>query len=96
MKSTKLIKVVHFGDKLQKHRKMKSVIETMEPYFSEIVSIKTYSDEEKPLFRAIDFLVGFFNKGIFADYIIIDVYSTFNFYFLPAALPAFLLTSSPK
>lgn len=74
-------KIVYFGNKLSIHGKSKSVIETLEPLLNEICSVKTFSNKANKLARLIDMVFRFFTHGLFANKIIIDVFSASAFYF---------------
>jgi glycosyltransferase involved in cell wall biosynthesis len=84
MSSTKKTHVVYFGNKLKKSRNVNTVMETLEPLLADFVSIHTCSDQVSKPLRALDFLVTFFSRGLRANLIMIDVFSTLNFYFAVA------------
>lgn len=83
-----MIKVLYLGNKFYSYKKVKSVLETLEPLLAEFCEIKTASDKQNQLHRFIDMLYHFFRFGIKADKIIIDVYSTkaFNFAYILSIL----------
>lgn len=74
-------KVVYLGNKLSRYKSMKSVLDTLEPLFSEFCDIKSSSDKENQFIRFVDMMVTFLRYGLRSDKIIIDVYSTKAFYF---------------
>jgi len=75
------MKLVYFGNKLSVHGRSKSVLETLEPLLGEFCEIKTYSNVRNQYFRLLDMIYHFLVKGLYSDIIMIDVYSTKNFYF---------------
>lgn len=75
-KNQKMKKVVYFGNKTSGFQNVKSTLETLEPLLAEIVEIETYSHKKNKLLRLLHMLRGFIFKGLSADFIIIDVYST--------------------
>lgn len=75
------MKLAYFGNKLSKHARSKSVMETLEPLFMEFCTVKSYSDVRSQPLRLLHMVYGFFASGLRADLIMIDVYSTKNFYF---------------
>ena len=76
-----MTKVLYLGNKFFKYKKVKSVLETLEPLLAEFCDIKTASDKKNQFLRFLDMLYHFFKFGGKADKIIIDVYSTKAFYF---------------
>jgi len=76
-----MVKLVYFGNKLSKHGGSKSVMETLEPLFEEFCQVRSYSGVKNQYLRLLDMIYGFFATGLRSDLIIIDVYSTKNFYF---------------
>ena len=75
------MKILYIGNKHFKHKKTKSVLETLEVLFQEFVEIKTCSDKKNKLIRLFDMFYYFMRYGLFYDKIIIDVYSTTAIYF---------------
>ena len=75
------MKILYIGTKHFKYKKVKSVIETLEPLFREYVDIKTCSNKKSKIFRFLDMLYFYFRYGLFYDRILIDVYSTNAFYY---------------
>lgn len=75
------MKVLYLGNKFFTYKKVKSVMETLEPLFREFCTIKTSSDKKNQFLRSVDMLYHFFRYGLKSDKIIIDVYSTRAFYF---------------
>ena len=53
------MKLVYFGNKLIKHGKSKSVMETLEPLFGEFCEVKSYSDVKNQYLRLLDMIYGF-------------------------------------
>jgi glycosyltransferase involved in cell wall biosynthesis len=87
-----MIKILYLGNKFGKHKKVKSVLETLEPLFAEFSHIKTASYQQNIILRFLDMLYYFIRYGITANKIIIDVYSTlaFNFAFILSLLSILL------
>jgi glycosyltransferase involved in cell wall biosynthesis len=85
-------KILYLGNKFFRYKKVKSVLETLEPLLGEICEVKSASDKKNKAHRFLDMLFYFFKYGIRADKIIIDVYSTQAFYFalVFGSLSAFL------
>ncbi len=75
------MKFIYFGNKLGKHGRSKSVMETLEPLLEEFCEVKTFSSVNNKFLRFVDMLYGFFWKGLRSDLVMVDVYSTLNFYF---------------
>lgn len=74
-------KVLYLGNKFYHYKKVNSVLETLEPLFSEFCIIKTASDKKNQVFRFLHMAYYFFRYGLKTNKIIIDVYSTKAFYF---------------
>ena len=74
-------KVLYLGNKFYHYKRVNSVLETLEPLFSEFCIIKTASAKKNQVFRFVHMVFYFFRFGLKADKIIIDVYSTKAFYF---------------
>ena len=74
-------KVLYLGNKFYHYKRVNSVLETLEPLFSEFCNIKTASDKKNQVLRFLHMVFYFFRYGLKADKIIIDVYSTKAFYF---------------
>ena len=75
------MKLVYFGNKLSKHGKSKSGLETLHPLFSQFCSVSSYSDKKNQYFRLLDMVFHFFIRGLNSDVIMIDVFSTKSFSF---------------
>lgn len=75
------MKLVYFGNKLSKHGRSKSGLETLEPLFGEFCQVESYSDKNNQYHRLIDMFYHFFANGLRSDIIMIDVFSTNSFYF---------------
>lgn len=76
-----MVKVLYLGNKFFRYKKVKSVLETLEPLLGQFCEIKTASDKKNQALRFIDMLYHFFRYGMTSDKIIIDVYSTLAFQF---------------
>lgn len=76
-----MVKVLYLGNKFFRYKKVKSVLETLEPLLGEFCEIKTASDKKNQFLRFFDMLYHFFRYGLSSDKIIIDVYSTLAFQF---------------
>lgn len=76
-----MLEILYLGTKQYNYSNVKSVIETLEPYFKQICSIKTSSNKQNQFIRMFDMLFSFFRYGLKADKIIIDVYSTRAFFY---------------
>ncbi len=74
-----MLRVLYIGNKLFSHRRVKTVMETLEPLLSEFCILRTTSDKRNQFLRFIDMNYQFFRFGLMADKIIIDVYSTLAF-----------------
>lgn len=87
-----MTKILYLGNKFGKYKKVKSVLETLEPLFAEFSHIRTASGQQNIILRFLDMLYHFIRYGITADKIIIDVYSTlaFNFAFILSLLSILL------
>lgn len=83
-----MVKVLYLGNKFYSYKKVKSVLETLEPLLKEICILRTASNKKIQFFRGIDLLFHFFRYGISSDKVIIDVYSTlaFNYAFILGVL----------
>jgi glycosyltransferase involved in cell wall biosynthesis len=81
-------RVLYLGNKQFSFSTVKSMMETLEPFLSEISILTTASDKKNQYFRMLDMLYHFFRFGIKSGKIIIDVYSTraFIFAFILGAL----------
>lgn len=66
---------------MSKHGRSKSVLETLEPFLAELCNIKTFSEKRNRYLRFLNMLLGFLTRGLRSDIIMIDVFSTTNFYF---------------
>jgi len=75
------MKLVYFGNKLSLHGRSKSVLETLEPLIADFCEVKTFSSVRNQYLRLLDMIYHFFKEGLVSDTIMIDVYSTKNFYF---------------
>lgn len=76
-----MVKVLYLGNKFFRYKKVKSVLETLEPLLGEFCEIKTASDKKNQFLRFFDMLYHFFRYGLTSDKVIIDVYSTLAFQF---------------
>ena len=75
------MRILYIGTKSFKAKKIKSVIETLEPLFKEFVEIKTCSDKKNTLIKFFDIIYFYFIYGLISNKILIDVYSTNAFYY---------------
>lgn len=73
------MKVLYLGNKFFAYKKVKSVLETLEPLLGEFCEVKTASDQKNQGLRFVDMVFHFFRYGLGSDKIIIDVYSTLAF-----------------
>jgi len=76
--------ILYLGNKFYPYKKVKSVLETIEPLLAEFCNIKTASNKKNQILRFIDMLYHFFRFGIKSDVLIIDVYSTRAFHYAHA------------
>lgn len=76
-----MVKVLYLGNKFFGFKKVKSVMENLEPLLGEFCDIKTASGRRNQVLRFLDMLYHFFRFGLAAERIIIDVYSTLAFNF---------------
>jgi glycosyltransferase involved in cell wall biosynthesis len=74
-------KIVYFGNKISKYRKSNAAMETLEPLLADFCEIKTYSNVQNKFGKMADMVFQFFKNGLKSDLILIDVFSTTNFYF---------------
>lgn len=74
-------KIVYFGNKINTYRKSNSAMETLEPLFADFCEVKSYSAIQNKYLRMTEMIFQFFNNGLKSDIILIDVFSTANFYF---------------
>jgi len=74
-------KVIYFGNKISTYRKSNSAIETLEPLLADFCEIKSYSNIKNKYLRITEMIFRFFTNGLKSDVILIDVFSTANFYF---------------
>ena len=72
---------MYFGNKLSKHSRPLSSLESMEPLLKTIAEVKSCSSIQNPIFRMLDMVFHFFKNIKKSDLILIDVYSTLNFYY---------------
>lgn len=70
------LKIVYFGNKTATFKTSKSMLETLEPLFSEFAEVHSASKQKNQILRLLSMIVLFFRKGRSADYLLVDVYST--------------------
>jgi len=73
--------LLYIGNELLVHGKTPSSIDTLSPQFREFCDVITTSQKQNPLLRLIDMLVTIIKCRKEVDFILIDTYSTNNFYF---------------
>lgn len=84
MASEKRLTILYFGNKLHLHGKTKTMMEKLEPKLSEWNTVIAVSNKKNTVWRALDFLLTFLKYARTSDRIIIDVYSTLNFWYAVA------------
>ena len=73
--------LLYIGNELLIHGKTPSSIDTLSPQLREFCDVITTSKKENPLWRLIDMLITIIRHRKEVDYMLIDTYSTNNFYF---------------
>lgn len=81
MNRLKKINILYIGDALSKHGSTPTSIETLAPLLNEFYHMHTASDKKNKLLRLFDMLSSVITKRNILDFIIIDTYSTKNFYY---------------
>lgn len=71
--------ILYLGNKLSKHGKSKSVMETLLPLFNQFSGVYSASDKRNQIFRAFDMLLSFIKYQRKVKLVIIDVYSNLAF-----------------
>lgn len=79
------MKILYIGNKLSRHGFTPTIVETLGKQFEEFCEVVSVSDKRNKLLRMIDMIMSVIKYRKWADYIIIDTYSTSNFYFALAA-----------
>lgn len=77
--------ILYIGNKLSKHGFTPTNIETLGPQLSEFFEVVCVSDKRNRVARMCDMVVSVFRYRKRADKVIIDTYSTSNFYFAVVA-----------
>ena len=76
------MKILYFGNKLSKHGYSPTVLENLSRLLqSDQMEVYTSSDKKNKLMRLLDMLVFFFRERRGTDVILIDTYSTQNFWY---------------
>lgn len=76
------MKILYFGNKLSKHGYSPTVLESLSRLLqSNQMDVYTSSDKKNKLMRLLDMLVFFFKERRGTDVILIDTYSTLNFWY---------------
>ena len=74
-------KVLYFGNMLSKYGKTPTSVETLGEKLSEIAIVKRYSEKKGQLARMLDFFFATIRFGPKVNFVLIDTYSTFAFYY---------------
>ncbi|RZJ70872.1 glycosyltransferase family 4 protein [Flavobacterium sp.] len=75
-------RILYIGNKLSKHGNTATSIETLGPLLaSEGFVVKYASSKKNKIFRMIDMLAATLRYSLSTDYVIIDTYSTVNFWY---------------
>jgi len=77
--------IIYIGNKLSKHGYTPTSVETLGPLLAQYYDIQTYSDKKNKLLRYFDFLYQIFKNRKNTELILIDTYSSLNFYFAYSA-----------
>lgn len=76
------MKILYFGNKLSKHGYTPTTVESLGRLLqSEQLEVHTSSDKKNKLLRFLDMVLFFFRNRKEADVILIDTYSTLNFWY---------------
>jgi glycosyltransferase involved in cell wall biosynthesis len=73
--------ILYIGNKLSMHGNTPTSVETLGILLSQITDVKTVSDKKGKLARLADMLLSIIKNRKIADFILIDTYSTSNFYY---------------
>jgi len=73
--------ILYVGNKLSKHGNTPTSVETLGKLLSEEFQVVSVSDKKNKLFRSIDMVYSVIVYHEKADFILIDTYSTLNFYY---------------
>lgn len=73
--------LLYVGNELLVHGKTPSCIDTLSPQLKDFCDVITTSQQQNPILRLIDMLLTIVKYRKEVDYILIDTYSTKNFYF---------------
>lgn len=75
-------KILYLGNKLAIHGNNKTTVDTLASLFAkEGYSVASYSDKKNQFLRLLDMLGATIREGRNSDYILIDTYSTLNFWY---------------
>ena len=74
-------KIVYIGSKLAKNGNTPTGIDILEPLLQEFFDLKCVSDKKNKLSRMFDYVFTIISKKNTCDLILIDTYSTLNFYY---------------
>jgi glycosyltransferase involved in cell wall biosynthesis len=75
------VKILYFGNRSGQRGKYPTVQDELTPLFEKDYKIISVSDKRKVFTKALDMLITFFKHVWSADIVIIDTFSTNNFYF---------------
>lgn len=76
-----MTRILYIGNALSKSGKTKTTIETLGQRLEEFCSVKITSKKSNKILRILDMMGTFFTYKSKVDYVLIDTYSTFNFYY---------------
>ena len=73
--------ILYIGNALSRSGKTKTSIETLGAFLTEILNVKTVSNKANKVFRLIDMILSVLSNKSQTDFVLIDTYSTSNFYY---------------
>jgi glycosyltransferase involved in cell wall biosynthesis len=76
-----MLNILYFGNKLSGKRKIKSMLEELEPKLSEVAIVKTFSGHTNYFLKLSDVSLNFLKNFTKTNLVIIDVFSTLNAYY---------------
>lgn len=76
--------IIYIGNKLSEHSYTPTSVETLGPLLGEIYDIKTFSNKKNKFLRFIDFSYQIYKNREHTELILIDTYSSLNFYYAVA------------
>lgn len=79
------MRILYIGNKLSQHGFTPTTVETLGKQLSEFCEVISVSDKQNKFLRMLDMVWAVFKYRKYSDYVIIDTYSTSNFYFALAA-----------